>query len=65
MSTDLSPDVVIYTFNPSKGEAGKVDVYEFKASLMYVKLQASQGYILRPSLQKSTMSFHWRRKISL
>lgn len=34
-----------HAFNPGTGKKRQVDLYEFDASLVYIELQDSQGYI--------------------
>ena len=44
--------VVGYTFNPSTREQRQVDLCKLEASLVYRKLQESQGYTEKPCLEK-------------
>lgn len=42
-------------FNPSSGEADAGGSLEFKAGLVCIEFQASQGYTVRPCLKKDSI----------
>jgi hypothetical protein len=41
---------------PALEKQRKVDLFEFKASLVYSEFQKSQGYVLRPCLKNIDLS---------
>ena len=51
--------MVVHAFNPSTLETETGDLFEFEASLVYrvcSRITNSQGYIMKPCLEKQTQS---------